>query len=125
MVAMFAGFQARKYRAWELVDNNLRALGSAVSYFGGAEPRNLNPVLDVHGSEVSAGISHLNGLANLRYLNLSYTAVDDASIESLSIPTLKILDVRNTRVSEVGVARLKNRCGNCRVLTGDANLGGL
>jgi Leucine-rich repeat (LRR) protein len=62
-----------------------------------------------------AGLRHLNGLTNLRSLNLSNTQVTNAGLEYLNgLSNLRDLDLRTANVTEEGAKKLQQALPNCK-----------
>jgi hypothetical protein len=59
------------------------------------------------------GVTHLNGLKQLQRLSLQRNQVSDRSIEFLE--KLESLSLHHTRITDEGVARLKNSLPSCRI----------
>ena len=87
------------------------------------------PGLDLRmaGRVTDRGVAPLKGIAGLRYLNLSGTAVTDAGLAALlTLPDLAALDLSRTRVTDAGLANLAKMKGlvalnlnACMGVTGD------
>jgi internalin A len=65
--------------------------------------------LDLSGSGITdAGLVHLKGMESLQELDLSGTGITDAALKYLSgLSRLRTLSLRNTMVDEAGVVHLK------------------
>ena len=63
-----------------------------------------------------AGLVHLKGLTNLQNFSLWAAPVTDAGLVHLQgMTNLKILDLRDTKVTDAGVAELKQALPNCEI----------
>lgn len=63
------------------------------------------------------GLSQLKQLSRLEWLDLCGIKVEDSALEVVSaIPSLRQLDVRNTKVTSKGVARFRNARPDCEVV---------
>jgi Leucine-rich repeat (LRR) protein len=62
------------------------------------------------------GLKHLQGLTQLRTLDLSATNVTDAGLKHLQgLTELQILDLNGTKATGDGVKRLQRALPNCRI----------
>jgi hypothetical protein len=63
-----------------------------------------------------AGLEHLKGLANLKSLDLSYTAVTDAGLEHLKgLANLQTLSLAGAKVGRDGVKDLQRALPSCMI----------
>jgi hypothetical protein len=63
------------------------------------------------------GLQALAPLKNLRGLDLPRTGVSDASVPTLAaLGALRFLDVRESKITNKGVAELKKALPDCRIL---------
>lgn len=62
------------------------------------------------------GLRHLAEIRTLKFLDLESTDVTDAGLEMLRHLNLGALNIRNTRVSQRGVAQVKKRLPNATIL---------
>jgi len=74
--------------------------------------------LDLYRTNITdAGLEHVKGLKNLRYLNLHWQKkVTDAGLEHLKgLERLRHLDLRGTKVTDGGVENLQRALPNCKI----------
>ena len=80
--------------------------------------------LDLAGTHVSdAGVERLTNFAALQDLSLARTSITDASLKPIGSVRLRVLDLSNTKITDVGVKHLARRYGTGDSLT-DLNLAG-
>ena len=79
--------------------------------------RTLLDNLHVTGTKISEkGIAHLKASTNLRHINMTQSALSDASVEVLSeFPRLRILNANGTKLTADGVKKLKAALPNCNI----------
>ena len=53
-----------------------------------------------------AGLEHLKGFTNIRWLSIDNTKITDAGLENLHT-NLLVLNLRNTQITDAGLERVK------------------